>query len=72
MDLLGHHWNLWEEIALENGHVADRSSKATDSTDVENLMNGLNSNLSVNRLKYSSNSGCVEKCCGQSSRWANE
>ena len=25
MDLLGHHWNLWEEIALENGHVADRS-----------------------------------------------
>ena len=22
---LGHHWNLWEEIALENGHVADRS-----------------------------------------------
>ena len=25
MDLLGHHWNLWEEIALENGHIADRS-----------------------------------------------
>lgn len=25
MDLLGHHWNLWEEIALENGQVADRS-----------------------------------------------
>ena len=25
MDLLGHHWNLWEEIALEHGHVADRS-----------------------------------------------
>jgi limonene 1,2-monooxygenase len=25
MDLLGHHWNMWEEIALENGHVADRS-----------------------------------------------
>ena len=24
MDLLGHHWNLWEEIALEHGHVADR------------------------------------------------
>ncbi len=24
MDLLGHHWGLWEEIALENGHVADR------------------------------------------------
>ena len=25
MDLLGHHWNLWEEIASQNGHVADRS-----------------------------------------------
>jgi limonene 1,2-monooxygenase len=25
MDLLGHHWNMWEEIALEHGHVADRS-----------------------------------------------
>jgi limonene 1,2-monooxygenase len=25
MDLLGHHWNLWEEIALEHGHVADRA-----------------------------------------------
>jgi limonene 1,2-monooxygenase len=25
MDLLAHHWNLWEEIALEHGHVADRS-----------------------------------------------
>ena len=25
MDLLAHHWNLWEELALENGHVADRS-----------------------------------------------
>jgi limonene 1,2-monooxygenase len=25
MDLLSHHWNLWEEIALEHGHVADRS-----------------------------------------------
>ncbi len=24
MDLLGHHWSLWEEIALEHGHVADR------------------------------------------------
>ena len=25
MDLLSHHWNLWEEIALEHGNVADRS-----------------------------------------------
>lgn len=25
MDLLSHHWNLWEELALEHGHVADRS-----------------------------------------------
>jgi limonene 1,2-monooxygenase len=24
MDLLGHHWDLWKEIAAENGHVADR------------------------------------------------
>jgi limonene 1,2-monooxygenase len=24
MDLLGHHFSLWEEIALEHGHVADR------------------------------------------------
>ena len=25
MDLLAHHWATWEEVALENGHVADRS-----------------------------------------------
>jgi limonene 1,2-monooxygenase len=25
MDLLAHHWNTWEEVALEHGHVADRS-----------------------------------------------
>ena len=25
MDLLAHHWNTWEELALEHGHVADRS-----------------------------------------------
>lgn len=25
MDLLAHHWDLWEEISLEHGHVADRS-----------------------------------------------
>ncbi len=25
MDLLAQHWNTWEEVALENGHVADRS-----------------------------------------------
>jgi limonene 1,2-monooxygenase len=25
MNLLAHHWETWEEVALENGHVADRS-----------------------------------------------
>ncbi|HZJ27452.1 MAG TPA: LLM class flavin-dependent oxidoreductase [Acidimicrobiia bacterium] len=25
MDMLSHHWNLWEEISIEHGHVADRS-----------------------------------------------
>ena len=25
MDLLAHHWKTWEEVALEHGHVADRS-----------------------------------------------
>ena len=25
MDLLAHHWATWEEVALEHGHVADRS-----------------------------------------------
>ncbi len=25
MDLLGHHWGIWEETALDHGHVADRS-----------------------------------------------
>jgi limonene 1,2-monooxygenase len=25
MDLLGQHWATWEEVALEHGHVADRS-----------------------------------------------
>jgi len=25
MDLLAHHWGMWEEIALEHGNVADRS-----------------------------------------------
>lgn len=25
MDLLAQHWNTWEEVALEHGHVADRS-----------------------------------------------
>lgn len=25
MDLLAHHWATWEEVAEENGHVADRS-----------------------------------------------
>ncbi|MGZ4711691.1 MAG: LLM class flavin-dependent oxidoreductase [Acidimicrobiia bacterium] len=25
MDLLSHHWNLWEELGAESGHPADRS-----------------------------------------------
>lgn len=25
MDLLAQHWNTWEEVALEHGHIADRS-----------------------------------------------
>jgi limonene 1,2-monooxygenase len=25
MDLLAHHWNLWDELGRESGHVADRS-----------------------------------------------
>ena len=25
MDLLGHHWNLWDELGRESGHEADRS-----------------------------------------------
>ncbi len=25
MDLLAQHWATWEEVALEHGHVADRS-----------------------------------------------
>ncbi|MBB2991670.1 limonene 1,2-monooxygenase [Mycolicibacterium iranicum] len=25
MDLLAQHWNTWEEVAAQNGHVADRS-----------------------------------------------
>ena len=25
MDLLAHHWATWEQVAFENGHVADRS-----------------------------------------------
>ena len=25
MDLLAQHWTTWEEVALEHGHVADRS-----------------------------------------------
>ena len=25
MDLLAHHWDMWEELARESGHVADRS-----------------------------------------------
>jgi limonene 1,2-monooxygenase len=25
MNMLAHHWSTWEEVALENGHIADRS-----------------------------------------------